>query len=256
MGVAAPAPHTCLMVGLLYSIAAYVLFLASFTYFALFSDGVIVARTVDSGPPASAAVAAAANLALILLFGLQHSIMARAGFKRLLTRVIPAGVERATYVLVSSLVLILLMWQWRPMASVVWHVDHIAAAAVFWSVNAVGWLGVPLCSFLIDHFDLFGVKRALHAYLGITVGRKGFVTPMVYRAIRHPIMTSLMIGLWVTPHMTVGHALLAAGMTVYVVIGVRYEERSLVDELGDDYRRYQATTPRFLPLGGGRAPRA
>ena len=236
------------MLGLLYSIASYGLFLGAFTYFAVFSDGVIVPRTVDSGTPTSIAVAAIINVGLILVFGLQHSIMARASFKRALTRVIPPALERATYVLASSLALILLMWQWRPLATVLWHVDNSAAATTLWSINAVGWLGVPACSFLIDHFDLFGVKQALHAFRRTTIGKKGFVTPLFYKYLRHPMMTSLMIGLWVTPHMTIGHVLLAAGMTVYILIGVRFEERSLARELGPAYERYQATTPKFLPV--------
>jgi methanethiol S-methyltransferase len=236
------------MLGLLYSIASYGVFLGAFSYFAVFSDGVIVPRTVDSGTPTSIAAAVVVDLALILVFGLQHSIMARASFKRAVTRVIPPAVERATFVLASSLVLILVMWQWRPLPSVLWHVDNVAAATTLWSINAAGWLGVPACSFLIDHFDLFGIKQALHAFRRTTVGKAGFVTPLFYKYLRHPMMTSLMIGLWVTPHMTTGHALLSAGMTVYILIGVRFEERSLARELGADYERYQATTPKFLPV--------
>ena len=236
------------MLGLLYSVASYGLFLATFTYFSVFSDGIIVPKTVDSGTPAGLATAVCVNVAGILLFGLQHSIMARAAFKRAITRLIPVAVERATYVLASSLALIILMWQWRPMRSVLWHVDNSAAVTALWVVNAVGWLGVPVCSFLIDHFDLFGIKQALHAFRRTTVRRTGFVAPLFYKHLRHPMMTSLMIGLWVTPHMTAGHALLSAGMTIYILIGVHFEERALVRELGPDYERYQATTSKFLPI--------
>jgi methanethiol S-methyltransferase len=236
------------MLGLLYSIASYALFLGAFTYFAVFSDGVIVPRTVDSGTPSSVAVAMTINLVLILLFGLQHSIMARASFKRGLTRVIPPALERATFVLASSLVLALVMWQWRPLPSVLWHVNNPTAAAALWAINAVGWLGVPFCSFLIDHFDLFGIKQALQAFRRTTFDKKGFVTPLFYKYVRHPMMTSLMIGLWVTPHMTTGHLLLSSGMTLYVLIGVHFEERSLAKELGAEYERYQATTSKFLPV--------
>jgi protein-S-isoprenylcysteine O-methyltransferase Ste14 len=236
------------MTGLLYSIISYVIFLGSFTYFAVFSDGVIVPKTVDSGASTGTAVAAIINVALIVLFGLQHSIMARGGFKRVFTRVISPAIERATYVLVSSLALILLIWQWRPMATVVWHVDNTAAMTALWAINALGWLGVPASSFLIDHFDLFGIKQALHAFRRTTLSRKGFVTPSLYKYLRHPMMTSLMIGLWITPHMTVGHVVLAVGMTIYIVIGVHFEERSLAEELGADYLRYQATTSKFLPI--------
>ena len=236
------------MFGLLYSLLSYGLFLATFTYFAVFSDGVLVPKTVDTGAPGGTTAAVAINLTLILLFGLQHSIMARPGFKRALTRVIPAALERATYVLASSLVLILVMWQWRAMPSDLWNVHNATAAAVLWAINAIGWLGVPVSSYLIDHFDLFGVKQALHAFRRTTVAKRGFVTPVFYKYLRHPMMTSLMIGLWVTPHMTVGHVVLSAGMTLYIFIGVHFEERALARELGADYERYQATTSKFLPV--------
>lgn len=236
------------MFGLLYSIASYSFFLGAFTYFAFFSDGIIVPSTVDSGTPTAIAVALIINLTLILVFGLQHSIMARASFKHTVTRLIPTSLERATFVMASSLVLVLVMWQWRPVPVVLWHVDNPTAATILWSINAAGWLGVPACSFLIDHFDLFGIKQALHAFRRTSVDKKGFVTPLFYRYVRHPMMTSLIVGLWVTPHMTIGHVLLSAGMTIYILIGVRFEERSLAKELGADYERYQATTPKFLPV--------
>jgi len=244
------------MLGLIYSVASYGLFLGVFTYFALFSDGIIVPKTVDSGTPAGTAIAI--DLALILVFGLQHSIMARPGFKRGLTRVIPAALERSTYVLASSLALILLIWQWRPLPAVLWHLDNVPGAAALWSLNALGWLGVPASSYLIDHWDLFGLKPALRAFRRATVAEtasKGFVTPLVYKYMRHPMMTSLLVGLWVTPHMTLGHLLLSVGMSVYVVVGVHFEERALVRELGAEYQRYQASTPMFLPIGA-RHPRS
>jgi len=242
------------MLGLLYSIASYGLFLATFAYFAVFCGGVFLPKTVDSGSSASVAVSTTINLTLILLFGLQHSIMARASFKRALTRIIPPALERATYVLASSLALILLMWQWHPWPSVIWHVDNAPAVAALWSLNALGWLGVPVSSLFIDHFDLFGVKQALHAFRRTTFDRKGFVTPLLYKYFRHPMMTTLMVGLWVTPHMTTGHALLSLGMTVYILIGVHFEERALAKEFGAEYHRYQATTPKFLPIGISRLP--
>jgi protein-S-isoprenylcysteine O-methyltransferase Ste14 len=235
------------MFGVVYSLASYGLFLGAFTYFAAFTDGILVPCTVDSGAPGGAPIAVIVDVCLLLVFGLQHSIMARARFKRAITRVIPAALERATYVLASSLALILLMWQWRPLPTVLWQVDHAVATPALWAVNALGWLGVPVCSFLIDHFDLFGIKPALHAFRRTTADRRGFVTPVLYKYLRHPMMSSLMVGLWITPHMTLGHAVLSAGMTLYIVIGVRFEERSLAAELGADYERYQARTPRFLP---------
>lgn len=236
------------MFGLIYSAVSYTFFLATFAYFTLFVDGVVVPKTVDSGTAGNLAIAVVANLALILLFGLQHSIMARASFKRVITRVIPAAVERATFVLMSTLVVLLLMWQWRPIGTVLWHVDNPAAASALWVLNGVGWVGVPFCTFLIDHFDLFGLKPAWYAFRRTTVPRRGFVMPLLYKHMRHPMMTAFLIGFWATPHMTVGHALLSAGMTIYILIGVTFEERALVRELGADYERYQATTSKFLPL--------
>jgi len=236
------------MVGLIYSIVSYVAFLGSFVYFACFTDGIGVPRTVDSGLASSPLVAYLVDAGLVLLFGLQHSVMARASFKRAITRVIPAALERSTFVLASSAVLILLMWQWSPMPAVVWHVDHRGLAGVLWAINVVGWVGVPLVTFLIDHFHLVGLKQAFAAFRRTSFQSKGFVTPLLYRYVRHPMMSALLLGLWVTPHMTVGHLLLTVGMTVYVIIGVHFEERSLVAELGVAYERYMAVTPRFMPL--------
>jgi len=236
------------MFGLIYSIVSYVAFLASFVYFAWFTDGIGVPRTVDSGMASSPLVAYLVDGGLVLLFGLQHSIMARASFKRVVTRVIPAALERSTFVLASSVVLTLLMWLWQPLPGVLWHVDNGGVAGVLWAINAIGWAGVPLVTFLIDHFHLVGLKQAFGAFRRTSFESKGFVTPLLYRYIRHPMMSALLLGLWVTPHMTVGHLLLTLGMTVYIVIGVHYEERSLVAELGVAYERYMAVTPRFVPL--------
>jgi methanethiol S-methyltransferase len=236
------------MLGFIYSVVSYLAFLATFVYFAWFSDGLGVPRTVDNAPPATLAAALAINIGLMLLFGLQHSVMARPGAKRALTRVVPARLERATYVLASSAALALLMWQWRGVAGVLWHVHGFTFAAALWTLNALGWLGVPLCSFMIDHFDLFGLKPALNGFRKVSFERKGFVVPLLYKYVRHPMMTSLLIGLWVTPHMTVGHLVLSLGMTVYVVIGVHFEERALARELGQAYALYQATTPKFFPI--------
>ncbi len=237
------------MLGLIYSIASYVGFWAAFTYFVPFSDGLFAPKTVDSGLPTDVPTALAIDLGVVLLFGLQHSLMARASFKRALTRVVPEHLERATYVLASSVVLVVLMWQWRPLPTVLWNVHGTALSASLWTVNVLGWLGVPASSFMIDHFDLFGLKRAFHGFRKASYERKGFVAPLFYKYVRHPMMTSLLVGLWATPHMTVGHLLLSVGMSAYIVVGVHFEERSLREELGVAYERYQASTPKFLPVG-------
>jgi protein-S-isoprenylcysteine O-methyltransferase Ste14 len=237
------------MFGFLYSLLSYVGFLAIFSYFAWFSDGIGVPRSVDGGSGAPLSAAIAVDLGLLLLFGLQHSVMARAGWKRALTRVLPVQLERSTFVLVSSLTLALLMWQWQPLEGVLWSVESGSAAAVLWTINALGWLGVPVSSLMIDHFDLFGLKQTFQHFRRESFARRGFVTPLVYKYVRHPMMTSLLVGLWVTPHMSLSHLLLSVGMTAYVIIGVHFEERALVRELGSAYERYQSSTPKFFPVG-------
>jgi protein-S-isoprenylcysteine O-methyltransferase Ste14 len=236
------------MFGLVYGVLSYLGFLAVFVDFALFTDGCWVAKTVDSGLLHSPSSALLVDLGLMLLFGLHHSIAARSWFKRWLTRVVPLSLERATFVLGSWLILALLIWQWRPIPSPLWSVKSPAASALMWGVNALGWLGVPLSSLLIDHFDLFGVKRAFNGFRRTSFEGKGFVTPLLYKYVRHPMMTSLLIAFWVTPQMTLGRLLLSLGMTVYILIGVHFEEQALVEELGVAYVRYQASTPKFLPL--------
>jgi protein-S-isoprenylcysteine O-methyltransferase Ste14 len=235
------------MLGVIYSVLAYLGFLATFSYLALFTAGVLVPKHVDSGAMVSTPEFLLVNLGLVLLWGLQHSLMARARFKRALTRVIPTGLERSTYVFASDAVLALLLWQWRPLPHVLWDVEMPGVRAVLWSLCALGWLGVPAASLLIDHFDLVGLKQAFARFRGSTLTAKGFVTPVLYRYVRHPMMSFLLLGLWATPHMTLGHLLLSVGLSAYVFIGVHFEERSLRRQLGLEYLRYQTATPRFLP---------
>ena len=242
------------MLAIIYSLGSYLLFLGVYLYFAAFSDAVFVPKTVDSGGVLPTGWAVSIDLGLILLFGLQHSIMARSGFKQSISRVIPPHVERATFVLVSSGVLAFLMWQWRPLATPLWDVESEQTAIVLWLVNALGWVGVPLSSLMIDHFDLFGIKQTFSHFRRASMKRTGFVTPLLYKYVRHPMMTSFFIAFWITPQMTVGHALLSLGMSLYVLVGVHFEERALVRELGLDYERYRATTPKFVPLGVFSAP--
>jgi methanethiol S-methyltransferase len=240
------------MLGLVYSALSYLAFLAVFVYFALFSDGVLVPKSVDSGSASRFGIALAVNLGLLLLWGLQHSAMARPGYKNWLTRRVPVALERATYVMASNLALGLLMWQWQPLHLELWHIESPALAAPLWTLNALGWLGVPACSFMIDHFNLFGLKQAWAAFRRRSVQQAGFVTPLLYKYVRHPMMTSILVGLWVTPHMTAGHLMLSLGMSAYIIIGVHFEERALLRELGQAYRIYQAATPQFLPVGGSK----
>jgi len=236
------------MLGVVFGVVSYALFLAVFVFFALFTDGVWVPKTVDGGPPSDRWAAAAIDVGLIAVFGLQHSLMARPAFKRALGRLVPERLERSTYVLASSAALALLVWQWRALPTPLWDVESRPLAAILWSVNALGWIGVPVSSLLIDHLELFGLKQVWRGFRATALEPRGFVTPSLYRYVRHPMMSSLLIALWVTPHMTVGHLLLAVGMTIYVVVGVHYEERALVAALGVEYEAYRRSTPRFFPL--------
>jgi protein-S-isoprenylcysteine O-methyltransferase Ste14 len=252
-----------LMLGVFYSVCSYLAFLAVYVYFVLFSDGIVVPKSVDTGQPTATVVALAINVSLLVLFGLQHSVMARAGFKRALTRLVPAHLERATFVLTSSVVLAALMWLWQPLPGVLWSVESAPAIAMLCVLNAIGWVGVPVCSFMIDHFDLFGIKQPLQRLRKSSAKRTGFVTPLLYKYVRHPMMTCFLLAFWATPEMSLGHLTLSLGMSVYILVGVHFEERALRRELGADYARYQETTPMFVPNGAvrkvsseGRLPRA
>jgi len=235
------------MFGFLYSVLAYVGFLGCFSYFVFFTDGVLVPKHVDSGQPGSLAAALAINLGLILLWGAQHSVMAREGFKRWLTRLIPAALERSTFVLASVAALCILMYGWQPLPGELWSVESPALVAALWGVNALGWAGVPVVSFLIDHFDLFGLKQPFMRWRKQSYEKKGFVLPLFYRYVRHPMMTAMLVAFWATPHMSVGHLLLSLGLSAYIAVGVHFEERSLARELGRPYRDYQKQVPKFLP---------
>jgi protein-S-isoprenylcysteine O-methyltransferase Ste14 len=240
------------MFGIIYSALGYVAFLSIFGVFVLFTDGLLLPKTVDTAGEVDLAVALTLNLGLILAFGLQHSLMARQSFKKRLTAVIPEKLERSTFVWASSIALGLLMVFWQPIDGVLWRVESKPLVTTLWVLNGLGWVGVPLTSYLIDHFHLFGLKQTWSAWRKRSVRSKGFVTPSLYRYVRHPMMTSILIALWAAPTMGNSHALLAAGMSVYVLIGVHFEERSLLRELGDDYARYQQEVPKLVPQFSGR----
>jgi protein-S-isoprenylcysteine O-methyltransferase Ste14 len=237
----------------LYSLGAYGLFLAVFLYLVAFVGNLGVPRSIDVGPGSGTAAAVGIDLLLIALFGLQHSVMARPAFKLWLTRTLPAPIERSTFVLAGSLVLVLLFWQWRPLPQTVWQAGG-GVAVLLWALCALGWGTVLLSTFLIDHFDLFGLRQAWLHLVQRPLAPLQFRTTLLYRLVRHPIMTGFLLAFWFTPHMTVGHLLFAAGMTVYIAIGVHHEERDLVRALGDDYVDYRRRTPAFIPgLAGAQA---
>lgn len=231
---------------LLYSVLAYAVFFAAFLYLIAFVANIAVPRSLDVGPAASPMAALAIDLALIALFGLQHSVMARPAFKRWITRFVAPAIERSTFVLASSLVLVLLFWAWRPLTFTLWRAEGMAATALL-ALSALGWGTVLLSTFLIDHFDLFGLRQAWLHFLERPLTPLVFRTTLLYKLVRHPIMLGFLIAFWFTPHMTAGHLLFAAGMTVYILIGVRHEERDLVQALGEPYVQYRRETPAFIP---------
>jgi protein-S-isoprenylcysteine O-methyltransferase Ste14 len=234
---------------LLFGAVAYLIFFATFLYLIAFVGNLPwVPRTVDrGGSETDSAAAVALNLALVAAFGLQHSIMARQGFKTAWTRMVPAPIERSSYVLFASLTLILMFLFWRPIPQTVWSVENEAAAALLWALFALGWLIVLISTFLISHFELFGLKQVWDHLRGTPASDPAFRQPLFYRLVRHPIYTGFFLAFWATPHMTAGHLVLAVGMSVYMLIGIQLEERDLVRLFGRDYEDYRGRVGMLAP---------
>lgn len=233
---------------LLYAIFAYAIFFATFLYLIAFvGDLPFVPRTVDRGPEAPLTIALITNAALIALFGLQHSIMARQGFKRAWTRIVPPQAERSTFVLFASLALVFMFLFWKPIDAVVWEVSAQPAQIVLWTLFGVGWLIVLLSTFLINHFELFGLQQAYLYARGRNAAPPQLREPLLYRYVRHPLYLGFFLAFWAIPQMTAGHLLLAAGMSVYMLIAIRYEERDLVGIFGRDYEEYQGRVGMLTP---------
>jgi methanethiol S-methyltransferase len=235
----------------LYGLAAYLLFLVAFLYAIGFVTVVIVPKTIDSGPVVPITEAIVVNLLLLSLFAIQHSSMARQPFKRWLTRYLPASMERSTYVALASLYLILMFWQWRPIPTVVWHIDNQTLAMTVLGISFFGWFLVLLSTFLINHFELFGLHQVIANLFGRTMPAPHFKTPVLYKAVRHPIYLGFIIAFWAVPTMTVGHLLFAAVTTAYIFVGIWLEERDLVRMFGDDYRRYRQRVAMLIPFWRG-----
>lgn len=229
-----------------YGIAVYALFLCSFLYLLAFLAGLPVPRTVDDGPAAATWAALAVDSVLLLLFGLQHSVMARAGFKRAWTRFVPQPIERSTYVLATVLVMALLFAAWRPLPFVVWSAAGAAEVALY-ALFAAGAFLVLLATFLIDHFELFGLRQVFAYFRGRRAAQPHFRLRGPYRLVRHPLYVGWLVTFWATPRMTAGHLLLAAGMTAYILLAIRFEERDLVRAHGADYVEYRRKVPMLLP---------
>jgi methanethiol S-methyltransferase len=232
---------------LLYSVLSYAGFLAVFVYFILFTTGLVVPKTVDDGASASVLLALLIDGSLLLLFGLQHTVMARPAFKARMTKLIPPNSERSTFVLATSLCLALLIVGWTPPQGVLWHTNDPVATALLWSVCAGGWALLFVSTFLIDHFELFGLKQSWLRVRRVKPVETAFRTPALYRVVRHPMMLGFLLGFWATPHMTVSHFVLASGMTLYILVGIAFEERDLVRRFGASYLRYQRTVPKLIP---------
>jgi protein-S-isoprenylcysteine O-methyltransferase Ste14 len=231
-----------------YGLVCYAIFFVTFLYLIGFVGGSVAWKTVDGPVAESGSAAALVDLLLIGLFGVQHSVMARPQFKRWWTRLIPRPLERSTYVLIASLMLWLLCWQWRPMRGEVWNVRGAAGAAVLTGVSWLGWGTVLLSTFLVDHFDLFGLRQVYLHLRGRPYEPIGFRSLLLYKVVRHPLMLGFLVAFWATPRMTAGHLLFAAAITVYVLVAIRLEERDLVTILGERYRQYSRDVPMLLPV--------
>ena len=240
------------LLGLVYSAGCYLIFLVTFLYLVGFVAGVTVPKNINDGPPIDWPLAALINGLLIILFGIQHSGMARKSFKSRLVTLIPAAAERSTYVLFSSLVLALLFWLWQPMPYTLWRVEASWARALLTGLFCLGWGIVLLATLLISHFELFGLKQAIDRWRDRAQHAPVFKTPWLYQVVRHPLYLGFLIAFWATPHMTAGHLLFALAMTVYVFIGAGFEEKDLVALFGERYRRYQQEVGMILPWSKAR----
>ena len=233
---------------MLFAIACYAIFFATFLYLIVFvGDLALGVRTVDVGPQAPPMAAAVINIALIALFGLQHSVMARPAFKARWTRIVPPAAERSVYVLAASVALMILFIGWHPIAQIVWNVTNRTAQAIIWTIFWIGWATILITTFLINHFELFGLQQAWFQMSGREAEKPELREPMFYRWIAHPLYTGFFLAIWAAPEMTLGHLLLAVGLSVYMLIAIRYEERDLTDLFGDDYRRYRAGVGGLVP---------
>ena len=231
----------------IYGLAAYLVFFGTILYAIGFVTGLVVPKTIDTGAVVPLAEALVVNVLLMGLFAVQHSVMARKPFKAWWTQYVPKSIERSTYVLLASLALVLLYWQWRPMPTVLWQVGDPNIALAILGVSFVGWLMVFFSTFLINHFELFGLHQVANNLTGRDMPVVRFRTPVLYKVVRHPIYLGFIIAFWAAPTMTVGHLLFAAVTTAYIFVGIFLEERDLTAMFGDEYRRYRERVSMLIP---------
>jgi len=235
-----------------YSLVAYVVFLAAFLYAIGFVGNFIVPKSIDSGVETSTMMAILINAGLLGAFAIQHSVMARPGFKTWWAKIIPQTVERNTYVLISSLLLILMFWQWRPMTGVIWDVQNSTLGSILQVIFWMGWVQVLLSSFLINHFDLFGLRHGYLNLKGKEYTHLHFKTTFLYKIVRHPLLLGFIIAFWAAPLMTTGHLLFSLLTTGYIIIGATLEERDHEALMGSDYVEYKKSVPMLIPIPGKR----
>ncbi|MGZ3600628.1 MAG: methanethiol S-methyltransferase [Ktedonobacterales bacterium] len=237
------------VLALIYGAACYIVFLVAVLYSIGFVENMVVPTTLDGRQSSPLPVALAVDIALLALFAMQHSIMARPRFKAWWTSIIPHTIERSTFVLLTSLILLLLFWQWRPIDAIIWHADNAIAYAALLTLSFFGWLLALTSTFLINHFDLFGLRQVYLAWRRQPYTNQPFRVVGLYRLVRHPLMLGFVIAFWATARMTAGHLLFAVATTAYILLAVHFlEERDLVATLGDPYTAYRRRVPMLLPL--------
>ena len=236
------------LIALLYGLAAYLVFFFAFLYAIGFVEGLLVPKGIDDGAAGPLVPALIVNVLLMSVFAIQHSVMARPAFKRWWTRFVPHSIERSTYVLLASLALVLLFWQWRSMADPIWTVNNVIGRYALWTLFFLGWGIVLLSTYLINHFDLFGLKQVNDYRRGLEYKEPGFVQPLLYKVVRHPIMLGFIIAFWATPQMSVGHLLFAAVTTAYILVAIQIEERDIVNVHGEVYEDYRRQVSMIVPI--------
>jgi methanethiol S-methyltransferase len=233
---------------LAYGALVYLFFLATFLYTIAFVERVPGIKTIDTGPTGSVWTALIVDAVLLSIFAIQHSVMARRGFKQWWARYIPSSVERSTYVLFASLAVALLLWQWRPLPDVVWDVRGSVAGTTLIVISVMGWIVLLISTFLINHFELFGLQQVFHRWRETGTAKLAFKTPAFYKYVRHPIYLGFIVAFWSTPYMTQGHLIFSVATTGYIFVGIFFEERDLIVLFGEKYRSYRQRVPMIIPF--------